>query len=47
MDTFQELFIPLYHVLEDMADNAEGKYKLLFLVMPSLILDTFLLLILL
>ena len=27
MDTFQELFIPLYHVLEDMADNAEGNYN--------------------
>lgn len=27
MDTFQELFIPLYRVLEDMADNAEGEYN--------------------
>ena len=27
MDTFQELFVPLFHVLESMADNADGQYN--------------------
>ena len=29
MDTFQELFIPLYHVLEDMAGNALSHFRLI------------------
>ena len=27
MDTFQELFIPLFYLLEDMANNIEGKFN--------------------
>ena len=27
MDTFQELFIPLFHVLESMVENADGRFS--------------------
>lgn len=27
LDTFQELFVPLYHTLDDMARNLDGEFK--------------------
>lgn len=33
LDTFEELFVPLYHTLQEMTDNVERKYK------PSLVTD--------
>ena len=27
LDVFQELFVPLYHTLDDMSTNLEGKFK--------------------
>ena len=36
LDVFQELFVPLYHTLDDMSTNLEGKLNLPFLLIPHL-----------